>query len=62
MPRLGFEPTTPVFERSKAVLAVDRAASVIGSRCYGNSKFITYAVFLCMIRRLYDAHRNATFH
>jgi hypothetical protein len=30
MPRVGFESTTPVFERSKTVHALDRAATVIG--------------------------------
>jgi hypothetical protein len=30
MPRVGFEPTTPVFEREKAVHTLDRTASVIG--------------------------------
>jgi hypothetical protein len=32
MPRVGFEPTIPVFERAKAVHALDRAATVSG-RC-----------------------------
>jgi hypothetical protein len=31
MPRLRFEPTTPVFERAKTVHALDRAATVMGS-------------------------------
>jgi hypothetical protein len=31
MPRVGFEPTIPVFERAKPVHALDRAAAVIGS-------------------------------
>jgi hypothetical protein len=30
MPRMRFEPTTPVFERRKTVHALDRAATVIG--------------------------------
>jgi hypothetical protein len=30
MPRVGFEPTIPVFERAKADHALDRAAAVIG--------------------------------
>jgi hypothetical protein len=30
MLRVGFEPPTPVFERAKAVHALDRAATVIG--------------------------------
>jgi hypothetical protein len=31
MPRMGFEPTIPVFERPKTVHALDRAATVIGA-------------------------------
>jgi hypothetical protein len=31
MPRMGFEPTIPAFERAKNVHALDRAATVIGS-------------------------------
>jgi hypothetical protein len=31
MPRVGFETTTPVFERVKTVYALDHAATVIGS-------------------------------
>jgi hypothetical protein len=30
VPRVGFEPTTSVFERAKMVHALDRAAPVIG--------------------------------
>jgi hypothetical protein len=30
MPRVGFEPTIQVFERAKAIHALDRAATVIG--------------------------------
>jgi hypothetical protein len=30
MPRVGFESTTPVFERAKTVHVLDRAATVIG--------------------------------
>jgi hypothetical protein len=30
MPQVGFEPTTPVFERAKTVHALDRVATVIG--------------------------------
>jgi hypothetical protein len=32
MPRVGLEPTTPVFERAKTVQALDCAATVIGLR------------------------------
>jgi hypothetical protein len=31
MPRVGFKPTITVFERAKTVLALDRAATVIGT-------------------------------
>jgi hypothetical protein len=31
MPRVGFEPTTPVFERAKTVHALNRSATVIGN-------------------------------
>jgi hypothetical protein len=31
MPRVGLEPTTPVFKRAKTVHAFDRAATVIGN-------------------------------
>jgi hypothetical protein len=30
MPRVGFDPTIPVFERAKTVRALDSAATVIG--------------------------------
>jgi hypothetical protein len=30
MPRVGFEPMIPAFERAKAVHALDRTATVIG--------------------------------
>jgi hypothetical protein len=33
MPRVGFVPTIPAFERAKTVHALDRAATVIGSSC-----------------------------
>jgi hypothetical protein len=34
MPLMGFEPTTPVFERAKTVHGLDRAATVIGKFKY----------------------------
>jgi hypothetical protein len=34
MPRAGFEPNIPVFERAKTVHALDREATVIGN-CQG---------------------------
>jgi hypothetical protein len=32
MPQVGFQPTIPMFERAKAVYALDRAATVINMR------------------------------
>jgi hypothetical protein len=32
MPRVGFEPTIPAFERPKTIHALDRAATVIGDQ------------------------------
>jgi hypothetical protein len=34
MPRVGFEPTIPVFERAKTVHALDRAAAMISLSFY----------------------------
>jgi hypothetical protein len=39
MPRVGFEPTTPVFERAKTVHALDRAATVISSCGFDTSVY-----------------------
>jgi hypothetical protein len=38
MPRVGYEPTIPVFKRAKTVHALDRAATVIGGRFYTHPK------------------------
>jgi hypothetical protein len=38
MPRVGFKPTTSVFERAKIVHTLDRAASVTGG--YAKLRFI----------------------
>jgi hypothetical protein len=38
MPRVEFEPTTPVFERAKAVDALNRAVTVIGEDLSGERK------------------------
>jgi hypothetical protein len=35
MPRVGFEPRMPAFERAKTFHALDSAATVIGLRVYG---------------------------
>jgi hypothetical protein len=40
MPRVGVEPTIPVFERAKAVHALDGATTVIGCRLHVRRVFI----------------------
>jgi hypothetical protein len=40
MPRVGFEPTIPAFERAKTVHALDRAATVIGNWQNGEAVMI----------------------
>jgi hypothetical protein len=39
MSQVGFEPTIPVFDRAKAVHALDRATTVIGGRIIVNNQF-----------------------
>jgi hypothetical protein len=39
MPRVGFEPMTPVFERAKTVYALDRAATVSGHQALYSPKY-----------------------
>jgi hypothetical protein len=41
MSRVGFEPTTPAFERAKTFHSLDRAATVIGLDKLGGLKIIT---------------------
>jgi hypothetical protein len=41
MPRVGFEPTIPVFEQAKTVHALDRAATVIGTHYIHKHEFNT---------------------
>jgi hypothetical protein len=40
MPRVGFEPTTTVFERAKTVHTLDRVATVIGRSWYYHVLFM----------------------
>jgi hypothetical protein len=47
MPRVGFEPTIPEFERAKAVHALDRAATVIGSLPLFEQKYKNKLPRLC---------------
>jgi hypothetical protein len=55
MPRVEFEPTSLVFERAKAVRALDRAATVIGgltlSTCKLQEKILQYNFILTYLRR-----------
>jgi hypothetical protein len=40
MPRVGFEPTIPAFERVKTVYALDPAATVIGDSTVTGLKYV----------------------
>jgi hypothetical protein len=44
MPRVGFEPTIPAFERAKTVHGLDRAATVAGKTQYCNPKTVSLIV------------------
>jgi hypothetical protein len=39
MPRVGFEPTIPVFERAKTVHALDRAVTMVHIQGYTCNKY-----------------------
>jgi hypothetical protein len=45
MPRVGFEPTIPAFERAKTVHAIDRPVSVIGKDAYVHVHLSKYSAF-----------------
>jgi hypothetical protein len=49
MPRVGLEPTTPVFQRAKTVHALDRADTVIDSVKRLNNKIILCGVYECVM-------------
>jgi hypothetical protein len=51
MPRMGFEPTIPVFERAKTVHALERAATGIGSACIAVDHFPRY-ILVANLRRM----------
>jgi hypothetical protein len=53
MPRVGFEPMIPVFERTKTINALDRAAAVIGSIKPYWKQFPFQHIFLRILRGLY---------
>jgi hypothetical protein len=48
MPRIGFEPTTPVFQRVTRFNTVDRSATVIGIN-----------VMLCLIKELQESYQTS---
>jgi hypothetical protein len=50
MPRVGFEPTIPVFERAKTVHALDRAVTVIGLYIPQCTKYICLTNLLVYLR------------
>jgi hypothetical protein len=45
MPEVEFEPTTPEFERAKAVYALDRAATAIATHRMCLRKFFIHLLF-----------------
>jgi hypothetical protein len=52
MPRVGFEPTIPVFERAKTVHALDRAVTPIGLLVlYGDLK--QRPIFMLFLHRVH---------
>jgi hypothetical protein len=59
MPRVGFEPTIPVFERAKPVHALERAAAVIGKNCvYALIENILLPQMLSLITDHHNRHNN----
>jgi hypothetical protein len=56
MPRVGSEPTTPVFERARTVHALDRAATVIGLQEVHSQKFHVHFLSLPLATR--PSHRT----
>jgi hypothetical protein len=52
MPQVRFEPMNPVFERAKAVHALDRAATVIGPLVYDGTKILLLYKNRCWLRKV----------
>jgi hypothetical protein len=42
MPRVGFKPMIPMFERAKTIHALDRATTVIGFIYFNTNKFCMF--------------------
>jgi hypothetical protein len=57
MPRVGFEPMTPVIERAKTVHALDCAGTVIGD-LHLMAKVIRVELYLHSLIRLYEVLLN----
>jgi hypothetical protein len=55
MPRVGFEPTIPMFERAKTVHALDRAFTVIGY-----FKLMARRTLFCMRRTRFSPRAKIT--
>jgi hypothetical protein len=50
-PRVGFEPTIPVFDRAKTVHALYREATVIGKICIHSTNFQKHLIDVCCITK-----------
>jgi hypothetical protein len=64
MPRVGFEPATPVFERAKTFHALDRAATVIGevvSIAERKDYKVYKTIIQCLIHHLASTDRKVNF-
>jgi hypothetical protein len=58
MPRLGFEPTIPVFERAETVHALDRAATVTGIQMSTLLYFSRHCSFLDVTDKTSYPHKT----
>jgi hypothetical protein len=54
MPRVGFEPMILVFQRTKMVHALDRAATMIGIYIYTHSNFSSKVMSVITSTALYN--------
>jgi hypothetical protein len=55
MPRVGFQPTIPAFERAKTVHALDRAATVIGCYVHNGTVSPNTLCYYCKHARYVDS-------
>jgi hypothetical protein len=60
MPKMGFEPTIPVFELQKTVHALDGAAAVIGNRTI--TDIISVGTFSNSLRKNMSSHLSNHLH